>query len=64
MSLLVTYLGLTIAGTAGIYVLGLGVERIWPAASLPVFLFMFFAMLWFAWLIAVKVTTPKGQSAA
>jgi hypothetical protein len=62
MSLLVTYLVLAVAGTGGIYVLGLGIERVWPAASLPVFLFMFFAMLALMWLIAVKITAPKRQS--
>jgi hypothetical protein len=63
MSLLVTYLALAIAGTAGIYVLGLGVEQVWPAASLPIFLLMFFAMLATMWIIAVRITAPKGQSA-
>ena len=63
MSLLVTYVVLAVTGTVGVYLLGLGVERVWPAASLPVFLLMFFAMLALMWLVAVKITTPKRQSA-
>lgn len=61
MSLLVTFVVLAVAGTAGIYVLGLGIERMWPGASLPAFLLMFFGMLWLAWLVAVRITAPKGN---
>ena len=36
----------------------------WPVASLPLFLLMFFAVMWFAWLAAVKVTEPKAAAQA
>ena len=59
MGLLVTYIGLAIAGNAVVYFIGLAIERMWPVASLPAFLLMFFAVMWFAWVGAVKITEPK-----
>ena len=59
MQLLVTYIALAIAGNGIIYLIGLAVERVWPLASLPLFLLMFFAVMWFAWIGAVKLTEPK-----
>ena len=64
MSLLVTYLGMAIVGIGIIYVIGLGVEQVWPVASLPIFLLLFFSMLAGAWLVAVKITAPKSKPAA
>jgi hypothetical protein len=59
MWLLITYLVLAIVGNGVIYVIGLGIERVWPVASLPVYLLMFFLVLWISWLAAVKLTEPK-----
>ena len=42
------------------YLIGLVVERIWPHASLLIFLLLYFVFLWIAWLLAVKLTEPKG----
>jgi hypothetical protein len=39
--------------------IGLVVERVWPQASLVVFLLLYFVFLWIAWLLAVKLTEPK-----
>lgn len=64
MQLLLTYIGLAVAGNGIIYFIGLAVERMWPAASLPLFLLMFFAVMWFAWLGAVKITEPKTAAQA
>ena len=64
MALLLVYLGLAIAGNAIVYFVGLGIERVWPAASLPAFLLLFFLMLWVAWLAAVRITAPKAEPAA
>ena len=54
-----------VAGDFVDYLLGLAVERIWPQASLVVFLGLYFLSLWVAWLLAVRVTEPKaaGQAA-
>ena len=59
MWLMLIYIGLAIAGNAIIYLIGLVVERMWPVASLPLYLLMFFAVLWVSWLAAVKITEPK-----
>jgi hypothetical protein len=41
------------------------VERIWPQASLMIFLLLYFVFLWVAWLLAVKLTEPRrGRQAA
>lgn len=59
MRLLVTYIVLALIGIAIIYFIGLGIERMWPIASLPAFLLLFFVVLWLSWLGAVKLTEPK-----
>jgi hypothetical protein len=47
------------------YLIGLAVERIWPQASLLIFLVLYFVFLWIAWLLAVKLTEPaNGRQAA
>jgi hypothetical protein len=63
MVLIVAYLVLMIVGDFIAYLVGAFVERQWPAASLPVFLAMYFLMLAVAWLVAVRITAPKPQSA-
>jgi hypothetical protein len=32
---------------------------VWPAASLPIFLGLYFAILWGAWAAAIRLTEPK-----
>jgi hypothetical protein len=59
MWLLLTYLALALLGNAIIYFIGLAVEQVWPVASLPLYLFMFFLVLGLAWFGAVKLTEPK-----
>jgi hypothetical protein len=63
MWLLITYIGLALVGNTAIYFFGLVVERMWPAASLPVYLALFFVVMWLAWLVAVKLTEPKNAPA-
>lgn len=63
MVLILVYLVLMITGDFIAYLVGIFVERQWPAASLPVFLAMYFLMLGVAWFVAVKVTAPKAQAA-
>jgi hypothetical protein len=62
MKLMVAYIGLALIGNVIIYFLGLAIERVWPIASLPVFLAMFFLVLWVAWIGAVKLTAPKAAA--
>jgi hypothetical protein len=58
--LIVFYVIFMITGDIADYLIGLGVERVWPVASLPVFLLLYFFFLWVSWILAVKVTAPKG----
>jgi hypothetical protein len=62
MWLLLTYIVLAVIGNAIIYFIGLGIERMWPIASLPAFLLMFFMVLWLSWIGAVKITEPKAAA--
>jgi hypothetical protein len=52
-----------VAGDFVDYLIGLVVERVFPQASLLIFLLLYFVSLWIAWLLAVKVTQPKDSSA-
>ena len=61
MSLLILYIALVIAGDFIAYFVGLAIEQTFPAASLPVFLAMYFLLLWIAWLIVVRITQPRAQ---
>lgn len=62
MGLILAYIALAIIGNAVIYFIGLGIERMWPAASLPLYLLMFFVVLWVSWLGAVKFTAPRSAA--
>lgn len=62
MQLIVYYVGFMVAGDVLDYLIGLVVERVWPQASLLIFLLLYFVFLWVAWLLAVKLTEPKAAS--
>jgi hypothetical protein len=63
--LLIVYIVLMVLGDIADYLIGLVVERLWgPQASLWVFLVLYFASLWFAWIVAVWITKPQGEKAS
>jgi hypothetical protein len=62
MWLMIVYLAFMIVGDLADYLIGVVVERVWPTASLPIFLTLYFVFLWLAWLLAVWVTEPKKSS--
>ena len=64
MWLIIVYVIFMIIGDILDYFIGTMVDRIWPAASLPVFLLLYFLFLWLAWVIAVRVTEPKAAHQA
>ena len=65
MQLIFYYVALMALGDIADYLIGLLVERIWPQASLLIFLLLYFVFLWVAWLLAVKLTEPRpGRLAA
>jgi hypothetical protein len=63
MMLIIYYLVLVLFGDAVAIALSLWIERRWPAASLPIFLALYFAILWAAWVLAVRLSEPKVTSA-
>ncbi|HVY59410.1 MAG TPA: hypothetical protein VHA77_16285 [Xanthobacteraceae bacterium] len=56
MILMAVYVGFLIIGEVIAYAIGTIVDQEWPSASLLVFLVLFFAMFWFAWILAVRTT--------
>jgi hypothetical protein len=61
VALIFYYVGFMVAGDVADYLIGLVVERLWPQASLVIFLLLYFVFLWIAWLLAVKMTEPKDS---
>lgn len=62
MQLIVYYVVFMVLGDLADYVIGLGVEYFWPAAtqaSLVIFLALYFLFLWLSWVLAVWMTEPK-----
>ena len=63
MTLLLYYIGLVLVADVGAAFLGLAIEKVWPAASLPIFIALYFLILWVCWLLAVRMTKPKVKLA-
>ena len=64
MMLIIYYLVFVLFGDAVAIALSLWIERSWPAASLPIFLALYFAILWAAWILAVRLSEPKVTGAS
>jgi hypothetical protein len=58
MKLIAYYIVLLLVGDVIAVLLGLWIETIWPAMSMPIFLVLYFLVLWVAWIIAVRMTEP------
>jgi hypothetical protein len=59
MKLITYYIVLaTIADVIAVFIC-LAIEQVAPWISMPIFLTMFFAILWVAWVVAVRMTEPK-----
>ena len=59
MWILIVYVLIVVIGEAVVVTIGLALDRIYPLASLPVSLSLFFAVLAFGWPLAVRWTEPK-----
>jgi len=59
MWILIVYILIVVVGEAAVIAIGLALDRIYPLASLPVSLSLFFAVLAFGWPLAVRWTEPK-----
>jgi len=64
MKLIIYYVGLVLASDVVAVLLGLAIEKVWPAGSLPIFLGLYFTILWGAWAAAVRLTEPEVASVA
>jgi len=63
MWLIAYYVVFMIIGDLATYLIGLVVEREFgTAASLWVFIALYFLSLWIAWILAVRVTEPRHRS--
>ena len=59
MKIIIYYVGLVLVSDVVAVFLCLAIEEMWPAASLPIFLGLYFAILWGAWAAAIRLTEPK-----
>jgi hypothetical protein len=59
MGILIVYILIVLVGESIAITLGLYLDRAYPAASLPISLTVFFAVLWLSWVLAVRLTKPK-----
>jgi hypothetical protein len=64
MMLLIYYLVLVLLGDLVAVVLCLWIEQVWSYASLPIFLVLYFTILWAAWVLAVRLSEPKVTTAS
>ena len=59
MWIMVIYVLIVAVCESVVVAIGLALDRIYPALSLTVSLSLFFAILWLAWILAVRLTDPK-----
>ena len=64
MWLLVVYILNVFVGESIVIAIGLGLDRTFPYASLPVSLSLFFFVFWLSWVLAVRWTGPKHARSA
>jgi hypothetical protein len=64
MKLMLYYVAVALGGNVIAAIVCLGIEKVVPWLSLPIFLALFFAILWGAWVLAVKWTDPDAERAS
>jgi hypothetical protein len=62
MKLMAFYVAIIIVGALLAWGIGTAVATYSERLSLPVFLACFFLNFWISWVIAVRLTEPKGSS--
>jgi hypothetical protein len=60
MKLITYYIIISLVADAVAVFVCLGIEKVVPWISMPIFLSLFFLILWAAWVAAVKLTEPKS----
>jgi len=58
MILIIYYVALLLVADVAAVLLCLWIETIWAAASMPIFIALYFLNLWVCWLVAVRLTKP------
>jgi hypothetical protein len=61
MGILVLYVLNVVVGESIVIAIGLGLDRTYPYASLPISLPLFFIVFWLGWVLAVRWTEPKHR---
>jgi vacuolar-type H+-ATPase subunit I/STV1 len=64
MKLITYYVALALVGNVIAAILCLVIEKVAPSLSMPIFLALFFLILWQAWVLAVKWTDPERERAS
>ena len=64
MWLLVVYILNVLVGESIVIAIGLGLDRTFPYASLPVSLSLFFFVFWLSWVLAVRWTEHRHARSA
>ena len=64
MWILMFYILIVVIGESVVVAIGRVLDRIYPVLSLPVCLSLFFAVLAFEWILAVRWTEPKRVESA
>ena len=59
MWIMVIYVLIVLVSESIVVGIGLVLDHVYRAASLPVSLSLFFAVLWLSWVLAVQLTEPK-----
>jgi hypothetical protein len=59
MWILTVYILIVVIMELIVVAIGLALDRIYPSLSLTISLSLFFAVLWLAWVIAVRVTERR-----
>jgi len=61
MTIIAYYVALLLVGDIVAVFLCLWIEKFWPTASMPIFIGLYFLILWVAWLVAVRLTEPPTE---
>jgi len=59
MWIMVIYVLIVLVSESIVVGIGLVLDRVYRAASLPVSLSLFFIVLWLGWVLAVQLTEPR-----
>jgi hypothetical protein len=60
MKLITYYIAISLVADVIAAVLCLAIEKVVPWISMPLFLSLYFLILWGAWVISVRLTEPKS----